>query len=262
MDPTVFEQHEELEQTHWWFTARAEIVRRLIDRLIDPADKKAMIVDVGCGTGGMVHALTTERRILGIDDSEIAIEKARSLYPDSEYICGDIFTDHAGIDDQPVELFLLMDVLEHIDDDHGFLARLVDRLPTGGKILITVPADMDLWSEHDILAHHKRRYDRAGLEATWRDLPVSVLCLSAFNSRLHFIVKSVRAIKRRIKSSNSKPDNDFFVPPWPLNNLLHHIFAGEVTRLLSSLDNPGNGGYQQGVSLMAVLKKVNASSAS
>ena len=253
MDPTVFEQHEDLEQRHWWFTARAQIVRKVIDRVLDPAEPETLIVDVGCGTGGMVHALTGDRRVLGIDSSEIAIEKARSLYPASEYYCGDVFSDQTEIGH--VGMFMLMDVLEHIEDDRGFFTRLVDRLPEGGKVLITVPADMSLWSEHDVLAHHQRRYDRAGLEAVWSGLPVRVLSLSAFNARLYFVVKSVRFLKRVLGLNDGKSGSDFFIPPWPLNGLLHRLFAGEATRLLSTFDSPDAHGYRQGVSLMAVLEK-------
>ena len=253
MDPSVFQQHEDLEQKHWWFTARADIIRKVVDRVLGSANRETLIIDVGCGTGGMVHALTSERRIFGIDSSTVAIEKARLLYPGSEYYCGDVFSyenEHG-----PVGLFMLMDVLEHIEDDSEFLARLLDKLPTGGKMLITVPADMSLWSEHDVLAHHHRRYDVEGLMSLWSGLPVKVLSLTAFNARLYSVVKAVRSLKRCLKLKNESPSSDFFIPPCPFNGILHRLFAGESKRLLATFDDPGGEGYSRGISLLAVLEK-------
>ena len=253
MDPTVFQQHEDFEQTHWWFTARAEIVRKVLNEILGPPDPGISIVDVGCGTGGMVHVLTDERRIVGIDTSELAIEKARSMYPDAAYRCADVFGSDASM--ASVDLVMLMDVLEHIEDDRAFLARLVDVLPAGGKILITVPADMSLWSEHDVVAHHMRRYDQAGLEAVWKGLPVRVLGLTAFNARLYPVVKVVRSLKRHLSVKDGRVKSDFFIPPWPLNTILHGVFAGEAARVLSAFRYGRARGYRRGVSLIAALEK-------
>ncbi len=62
------------------------------------------------------------------------------------------------------DLVLLMDVLEHVDDDMGLLREYSSRIPRNASVLISVPAFQALWSEHDEFLDHKRRYTLRGLE--------------------------------------------------------------------------------------------------
>jgi hypothetical protein len=72
------------------------------------------------------------------------------------------------------DLVLLMDVLEHVDDDVGLLKAYVDKVPSGSRFLITVPAFQFLWSGHDDFLEHKRRYTLAQLEAVVRNTGLTV----------------------------------------------------------------------------------------
>jgi hypothetical protein len=51
-----------------------------------------------------------------------------------------------------------MDVLEHVDDDVGLLREYANKVPSGARFLISVPAFSFLWSGHDVFLEHKRRY--------------------------------------------------------------------------------------------------------
>lgn len=73
-----------------------------------------------------------------------------------------------------VQYVLLMDVLEHIERDHAFIADLVDRMAPGAQLIVTVPALQALWSKWDTLLGHHRRYTKATLRATIDRLPVQV----------------------------------------------------------------------------------------
>jgi hypothetical protein len=59
----------------------------------------------------------------------------------------------------------MMDVLEHIQDDHSFLTEVLRKIPRGGLALVTVPAFQFLFSEHDVFLKHYRRYNRKQLLA-------------------------------------------------------------------------------------------------
>ena len=61
------------------------------------------------------------------------------------------------------DLVLMMDVIEHVDDDVGLIRQYSDSMLQHGTMLITVPAFQFLWSKHDVFLEHKRRYTHASL---------------------------------------------------------------------------------------------------
>ena len=59
-----------------------------------------------------------------------------------------------------LSIMTLMDVLEHLDDDDAALREMIRLTRPGGLIVITVPALRWLWSDWDVVLHHRRRYHR------------------------------------------------------------------------------------------------------
>ncbi|MBC8145306.1 MAG: class I SAM-dependent methyltransferase [bacterium] len=169
MDESVYHLHYEQEEKHWWFAARSIIVRRIIEKYgnLRPGDT---ILDIGCGTGAILKELSRTYSVVGIDMSPLAVQysKKRGLKDVFEMPVEDFPTDKYN-----VKAALLLDVIEHIDDDLAVLKRAREIVGRDGRVIVTVPAYMWMWSAHDVLHHHKRRYskrqlrdvlDQAGLE--------------------------------------------------------------------------------------------------
>jgi 2-polyprenyl-3-methyl-5-hydroxy-6-metoxy-1,4-benzoquinol methylase len=252
MQTAQFQLHAEVEERHWWFTARRQIVRTLA-HAIEPPNRATTLVDVGCGTGGNLAAFRGDYRCLGIDTSAEAIALARRRFPQSEFICGHAPQD-LGEDVRAARIVLLMDVLEHVPDDSAMFSSLAAACEPGTHLLVTVPADMALWSPHDENFGHYRRYDAARFQSIWSGLPVEPLLVSHFNSRLYPVVRLIRTINRRRGESAGAAGTDFHIPASPVNRLLERVFAGEASRLKSALGKRGKV-YRRGVSLIAVLRK-------
>ena len=89
MKSAQFRLHAALEERHWWFLGRRRIVSELVRRIVPPS-KEALIVDIGCGTGGNLDAFAKDYSCLGIDPSDEAIHSARRRFPESQFICGAI----------------------------------------------------------------------------------------------------------------------------------------------------------------------------
>src|SRR6185295_20126636 len=142
-----FQLHAEIEDLHWWFVARREIMRRMVEQIVPPS-KDATVVDVGCGTGANLAALAESYNCVGIDTSPEAVRLAQQRFPAARFICGRA-PDELGDVLEQTRLVLLMDVLEHVPDDFELLSSLMAAAPVGTNFLITVPADLSLWSEHD-----------------------------------------------------------------------------------------------------------------
>jgi SAM-dependent methyltransferase len=252
MKDDVFALHSRLERRHWWFRGRRAITIAIIDQIasVDPS----VIVDVGCGTGGTVDALSKRYRCIGIDSSELAITTARALYPDAEFRCGVVPDDIQDLQPE-TGLYLIMDVLEHIEKDREFLERLVSFARPGSRFLITVPARQALWSQHDVTAGHFRRYEPADFRALWNDLPIHESLFSFMNRRLYPVIRAVRYLSRKMGRASGNAGTDFSLPHPAVNELLTRIFAGERKAVMSRWGRVGSSLGWPGVSLIAVLEK-------
>jgi len=248
-----FELHAEIEERHWWFTARREIVRRLIAALV-PAGEGKQVVDIGCGTGANIGSLAKGYRTTGIDVSVRAIELARQRFPETEFVCG-VAPEDVRRQMERASFVTIMDVLEHVADDFELLSKLLNASRPGTYFLITVPADQRLWSSHDEHLGHYRRYDLNRLEGTWSGLPVVCWMLSYFNARLYPLIRAMRMLTSRAKTTAGSAGTDLRLPNAPVNKMLHSIFAGEAETLCHVLDSEDGSAYKRGVSLIAILQR-------
>ena len=246
----ISDLHARVEDTHWWFTGRRDIMRRLVDRVAPPG---RTVVDIGCGTGANIAALQGQYPVLGVDTSADALRHARQHFPAVRFSEGTAETVLPAIG-ATVGCVLLMDVLEHVPDDFALLAAVLAPLRAGSQIFVTVPADMRLWSGHDIAFQHYRRYDPARLEAIWAEQPVRLRLLSHFCSRLYWPIRAIRAFRRRFSPASQAARSDLSTPPSLLNQPLRRLFAAEGRRLSAALDR-GVRPFAHGSSLVAVIER-------
>ncbi len=252
MQTEQFQLHSRMEENHWWFTGRREILRRLVRQILPGSGQT--IVDIGCGTGGNLAAFAAEYRCTGWDPSEEAIGLARRRYPSMQFLSGPFDPAAAAFPRNP-DLILALDVLEHVERDRDLLSRLVSMVRPGGHLLIMVPAGMELWSPHDVSVGHFRRYSRPQLEKLWSEEPVTPSLVSHFNARLYPAVRLVRFWTRRSGRASGEAETDFRVPPAPVNLLLNRIFASEAGILVDLLQQKRRAGFSRGVSIIALLRK-------
>ena len=149
-----------LEDTLWWWVGRRTILRNYLD-MVKHESSPCAILEVGCGSGSDLSLLAEYGKVTAVEQSEILSERARSRNVAQEVLVGNVFD--LGI--LPgFDLTCLFDVLEHIEDDDGFLNKLTQCVKPGHLLLLSVPACQFLYSQHDALLHHYRRYSKRGLE--------------------------------------------------------------------------------------------------
>lgn len=240
-----YDTHHALEKTHWWFTARRSIVLRLLDREIklEPALRRPLrLLDVGCGTGGMLSHLSRYGSVVGVDPAPQAVAYASAM-AQFDVRNGGLPTDLPFEAGELFDIITLLDVLEHVDADVEALNQLRARLTPGGRLLITVPAFQFLWSGHDVINEHKRRYTRAELKDKLEASGFHVRVLSYCNSTLFLPIAAIRLLRRNLRVDQEKAY--LGTVPEPMNSLLHALFASE-RYLIPSIRLPF------GVSLVAV----------
>ena len=253
MKTDQFQVHVAIEEHHWWFRGRRAILLNLASAILPPS-KEHLVIDVGCGTGANAEAFNQRYRCIGIDISAEAIQAATKRFKDVPFICGAAPKD-LGEEAGRAGLFVVADVIEHIEDEFRFISDLVAAAKPGAFILITVPADPELWTDHDVSFGHYRRYLPSTLREVWQDLPVTECVLAAFNTRLYRLIKATRSVTRRLGRTSGAAGTDFAMPLRPINALLTQIFAGESRRLLESIRSPESATPLHGVSLIAVLRR-------
>ncbi len=253
MQSAQFQLHARIEERHWWFVARREILKRVIRGVLPPS-RETTIVDVGCGTGANLATLAEQYRCVGIDTSADAIRLARGRFPAVEFIEGTAPRDLGTIVDR-ARLILLCDVLEHVPDDFALFSELLAATTAGTYFLITVPAELALWSQHDRAFGHYRRYDAVRLAEIWQGLPVRSIFASPFNARLYPLVKAIRAWHRWTGKVTGEAGTDFRLPRPTVNRSLYRVFAGEANRLARLAQGQSAVPYRRGVSLMALLQR-------
>jgi SAM-dependent methyltransferase len=150
------------EDRHFWFRARARLLRQVFGRLSARLTPGYRVLEVGCGTGNVLRELEQvclHGEVMGMDlfEQGLSFAQRRTRCP---LIQADI---HHMSFDKPFDLIGMFDVLEHLPDDRRALQDLRGTLQTGGRLVLTVPAHMCLWSHTDEFAEHYRRYSPKGL---------------------------------------------------------------------------------------------------
>jgi SAM-dependent methyltransferase len=220
MERVVYDRMAELDERHWWYRARRDVLADLIRRKI-PLREGARILEIGCGTG---HNLEMLRRFGRVDGIEIDPE-ARDLASKrlGQPIGDSPLPELGGVEERAYDLIAILDVLEHVDEDRAALESIARRLKPGGRILITVPAHPWMWSAHDVVNHHKRRYTRRTLRKVIGEAGLQVELLTWFNSLLFPLAAAARLAGRVA----GKEDSDDKLPPRPVNSAFEAIFRLE-----------------------------------
>ncbi len=242
----TYHQHEE---TQWWFVSRREMIISMVKRLALPAD--ARVLEVGCSGGVLVEKFQQEvlkdGAIHGIDISTSAIDLckkkglehvavmdgAATLFPDSHF-----------------DLIIASDTLEHIKDDQRALAEWHRILKPAGALIAFVPAHPFLWSHHDEVNHHHRRYRRREFNQMLRNAGFDISRHSFWNFTLFFPVAAIRLMQRSIRFI--KPDTTATVTVVP--NLINKSLK-MILQLENNCLNKFRISFPVGVSLFALCHK-------
>lgn len=246
MDRRVYDDNFLIEGHHWWFVARRRILVAMLEQaLADDGNANRKLLDVGCGNGEMLGHLSRFGHVLGIDAEDAALAYCRQRGFNDVMQVGEL---PLPFEDQSFHVITILDVLEHTDDDIAMLRELRRVTKPGGTVLVTVPAFNALWSPHDEISHHRRRYVRRQLADRLERAGLSARRLSYFNTILFPPIAAMR-FAGRLRRRQPEPHSDLeLTDVGPLNTLLTATFGAEA-HLLKRWNLPF------GVSLLAVAER-------
>ncbi len=250
MDATLTREYDDFEERHWWSVARRQILAAMLDRHVPgAAEGKGRWLDVGCGSGVEVGSYTGFAERIGAELDPGMVQRARAKGRDVRLTQANWNFTELGLFDC-VSLF---DVLEHVEHVEPALNACREVLKEGGVLFITVPALMSLWSDHDVVAHHFRRYTAGQLRRQFPADQWEVLKLSYFSTMLFPMIWGVRQMKRVLKrlrpaDASAPPQHDIKYGPPLVDRTLQGIFSLEKP-LLKHVSLP------IGSSVMLLLRK-------
>jgi SAM-dependent methyltransferase len=211
VDRQEIEKLGRLEDRHWWYAER----RWLLKQSLASRPASGWALDLGAAAGGNTRVLRSAGwTCLALDYTEAGTELARGRGLTA--IRGD--ATHLPLRSGSLGLVVAFDVLEHIPDDAAALSEIWRCLRPGGHLLVAVPVDMRLWSDHDVAVGHVRRYERSELTARVQAAGFVGLDVRSWN----VLLRPVVAMRRR-----SSTGSDLDEPGAVTNTVLRAAVVAE-----------------------------------
>lgn len=232
MDEDLYPLYHREEDSWWWSAGRRALVTSMWRRYGLP-HARPRLLEVGCGTGGLLKAISSWSDAYGLDVSREAAGYCRER--------GLTTVCRGGVNalpfrDDTFDGVIGVDVLEHLDDDEGALCELLRVCRPGGRLIATVPAFQFLWSRRDVQLHHKRRYTLPEFRAKVAEAGFLVRKATYVNLPL-FLPLLVMVKTGRLTKGDSDLRLDYALVPGVVNSVLSGIVRLEA-RLLERVSLP------------------------
>jgi SAM-dependent methyltransferase len=231
-DPVFFDRLARVEDRHFWFRARNQLILSLARRIGAEMKPGGRILEVGCGTGNVLRYLERACPRAVVCGMDLWLEGLRYARGRSgcSLVQGDMRTHPFAT---RFDLIGMFDVLEHIPDDRQTLRHARVMLAPRGRLLLTVPAHQSLWSYFDESAHHCRRYCRAELVEKLIDAGYEIEASSEFMAStfpLLWLTRRLAGLRDSKNHDGKKRElalDEFRIVP-VVNELLTWILAAEM----------------------------------
>lgn len=246
MDQSFYKNYFEIEKSHWLMQVRRGIVTDALTRYGSGAGSK--VLDFGCGSGYQAARLAEAGYVThGVDVSQEAIRFGQAQGTKNLRVIDSHVLDY---EDNVFDAVLILDVLEHLEDEAWAVREIERVLKPGGIAIIMVPAFPFLWGVQDEVAHHYRRHTMPSIVASIeRSSRLTVVKKSYYNTFLFAPIAAVRLVSRWLHLKGRQ--SDFDLNNRFLNTLCFSIFNAE-RRLLRRFSFPF------GVSILLVVRKPSA----
>lgn len=240
MQEQVYHANFQHENEYFWFIARNSIVYSAFKKHCK-VGKGENVIDIGCGTGGFASMLNEEYDVTATDTEPLALEYAKKRGLEDLHL--------GTLDDFSSEKVFkagfMLDVIEHIEDDNRVVSQVYDLLPSGAWFVASVPAYQWMWSTHDEIHQHYRRYTMGSFVKLLKRNGFEIVHKSYLNTFLFPLALAKRVIDRFTKGKEETPHDE--VSPI-LNSLFTKVFSSEKG-LVNSI------GLPFGLSILVIARK-------
>jgi len=244
-DPYHFSSLAKIEEAHWWFRSRRELVIWALRRYFHLFES---FLEIGCGTGFMLSGIQEAFPGLSLAGGDLfkeGLTYASKRLPDASFFKMDARRIPF---EEEFDVIGAFDVIEHVDEDEEVLFQIFKAVKRGGGAIVTVPQHPFLWSNQDRYSFHKRRYTREGLVEKVKKVGFQERWSTSFVFLLLPLMFLVR-LGRDKKDCEFDVFEEFRIGS-SLNQALLRIMSVEISMLRKGLSLPVGG------SLLLVAIKV------
>lgn len=219
---------------HFWYKSRKHLIDNIFSYVEDAGHKHAKILDIGSGTGGELEIISKYGEVLATDIDKNVLDVAKK----AGYKTRQLNIENEILEFGSYDTISAFDVLEHINNDYFAISNIFKALKNDGYFVFTVPAHPIIFSGHDVITGHKRRYTKKELREKLEREGFEDINLFYWNFILFPAVFFLRIFKKVfIKSfptdTEVKPTNSF------LNKLIFKILKAEADLFFMKKTFPG-----------------------
>lgn len=195
MQQDYYHEYYIYEREHWWFRARADILSSKLRSCVASEKGRLRILNVGAALGATTEWLAQFGDVVSVEYDRGCCQFLALRRPSDPIINSSVTS--LPFQAESFDVVCAFDVIEHVDDDEGAVGELRRVCRPGGAVIVTVPALMALWSHHDTVNQHYRRYRLAHLRNLFRGKG-RIVDATYFNTFLFPVVLLVRAGTRLV----------------------------------------------------------------
>ena len=249
MNKEYYKDYYSLERKHWWFRAREAIIINTIRKRINP-ENKLSILNVGCATGRSTEYLSKFGNVTSV---EYDIDCCEFLLKETGINAINASATALPFTDNMFDLVCAFDVIEHIEDHQQAVEELCRVAKPNCHVFVTVPTFMSLWSKHDVINHHFRRYLLNELKSLFINVNAGNIEYNTYFNTIFFpLIWLARKLSNLFFKDEKNATSDFNNPEDNMftDGLFFQVFNFEKS-LLNFMKFPF------GVSAMLIWKKNN-----
>jgi len=232
MDTNYYKEYASLERQHWWFKVRGKIISKLISAGIEKGDKQLNILNIGAATGKTSELLSKFGKVTSLEYDQDCCDYANKHF-NLTIMNGSILD--LPFKDEEFDLVCAFDVIEHVEDDLSGVHEMKRVCKRDGQIVLTVPAYQFLWSHHDIVNHHFRRYTLKGLKELVKKSDLIPVRATYFNTILFIPIAIFRLLSKMIPDKlirkGAGSDATLLSYDGLISRILYRIFSLELSML-------------------------------
>ena len=228
IEPCLYDGVIDIEERHFWMDARRKLIKSTFERYVKCTDK---IIEIGAGTGNTAGYLMKN----GFENISVGEVHLRGLEYAKRYgikeryqldVTRTPFREHFDV----VGIF---DVLEHTDDDQLVVENVYKMLKKDGKVVVTVPAHMWLWSKEDVIPYHRRRYELKQIRELFERSGFRILKASAF----FIFILPLLYLRRLVNKDNGVIKEEDLKDRFYINPILNFILGKILNLEIKLLSN-------------------------
>jgi ubiquinone/menaquinone biosynthesis C-methylase UbiE len=248
MKTEYYQEYYHLERSNWWFMARKHILRDQLYKLLKGREN-LRILNVGAALGASSVMLKEFGNVTSIEYNKECCEFVKKQF-NYDFIHGSI--TELPFEDNTFDVVCAFDVVEHVQEDTQAIKELHRVCKPGGFTFTTVPTFKFMWSEHDEINEHVRRYTMTSYLKLFNSVDSSICFRSYFNFWLFFPIAAFRIGSSLWKKNNNKKmarSDNSKINGGLLSKVLLTVFRSETYMLKKGVRLP------VGVSLMVISRK-------